>query len=95
MTDAFASFRAGLGDPVEHAAAITPDDDADLGNSTRFIWVGGAGNLDVTLVGGERVLIENIAQGTMLALRAQRVHANDTASPPVTSTTATKLVGFW
>lgn len=73
--------------PGEHAFAITPNNSTDLEHVTRGIWVGGAGNLNVDLWGGETVLFSGIAAGTLLPLCVTRVRS--------TSTTATLLVGIY
>lgn len=87
MADTFASFAAGLTAPAEHAAAITPNDGADLANTTRGIYVGGSGNLKVTMVGGEQVTFTGLAAGIIHPIRAARVWS--------TGTTATSIVGVY
>lgn len=73
--------------PYSHAAAVTPADGADLTDWARGIWVGGAGNLRVTTVGGETVTFSGVPAGTMLDVMVKRVLA--------TSTTATLIVAVW
>lgn len=76
--------------PALKSFAITPNDSADLPVFTRYIWVGGAGALKVTLVGDDGdhtgVVMSAVPAGTMLKIAARRVYATGTA--------ATLLIGF-
>lgn len=87
MADPFALSSAGLGSPAEHAAAITPNDAADLPTVARAIYIGGAGNVKADVVGGETVTFTGLAAGSVLSMRIKRVHA--------IGTTATNLVALW
>lgn len=71
--DKFTGSDAQRVNPVEHAFAITPDDDADLTAVTRGIWVGVGGDLAVIMQGGEEVTFTGIADGTLLPIRVSRV----------------------
>jgi hypothetical protein len=73
--------------PASDAEAITPSDDADLAAATRAIWVGGAGNVQVTMLGGQEVVFVGVQAGSLLPIRVVRVHE--------ASTTATNLVGIY
>ncbi len=86
MADDFSTYRPGLGSPYARAEAITPNDSTDLTNSTRAIWIGGAGNVKVDTVEGDTVTLVGALVGTILPIRARRVYA--------TGTTATNLVGL-
>lgn len=72
--------------PASHAAAITPDDDNNLTETTRAIWVGGAGDLTAIMRSGETVTFAGVPAGTLLPVRVTRV---------LESSTATDLVGVW
>jgi hypothetical protein len=85
--DSFGTFAPGLSDPATHGATITPSDSTALANATRAIYVGGAGDLAVKLVGGEQVTLTGVTAGTIYPLRAAYVLS--------TGTTATNLVGLW
>lgn len=85
--DIFRTNSYGITWPSEHAFAITPNDDADLPFVTRGIYIGGAGNVRVTTLGGETVDYKNLAVGMTHEGRIKRVHA--------TGTTATDIVGKW
>lgn len=87
MADAFSRYYAHLSDPAENAAAVTPNDTTDLPNFSRYIYVGGAGNLQVTLVGGTTVTYTGLTAGSRHPLRVSRVHS--------TGTTATSIVAEW
>ena len=68
--------------PATGHAAVTPSDTVDLATPSRAIYIGGAGNIVVT-VGGADVTYA-VAAGTTLNVVASRIKA--------TSTTATGIV---
>ncbi|WP_240504337.1 spike base protein, RCAP_Rcc01079 family [Tsuneonella mangrovi] len=73
--------------PAEDCFAITPDDVAELATAPKAIYVGTGG--DVTLVplhGSAPVTFRNVADSSVLAIRARAIHA--------TGTTATDIVGL-
>lgn len=74
--------------PASHAFNITPSDAANLANNTRYVFVGGAGNLKVDTVGGETLMITGLTAGSVLPLRVKKVYATG-------GTTATNLVGLY
>lgn len=53
----------------------------------RGVYVGGAGDLDVTLAGGSRVLFSAVPVGVVLPIQVKTIH--------MTTTTATKLTFGW
>lgn len=74
--------------PAEHAFVVTPSNTDDLAHATRGLWVGGAGNISVDLVGGETaVVFVGVAAGTLLPLAVTKVRSS--------STTATSIVGIY
>lgn len=73
--------------PYNHAFPITPSNTVDLQQETRAIYVGGAGNLNVTLTDGIGVQFQAVPVGTILPISARRVAA--------VGTTATYLIGLW
>jgi hypothetical protein len=77
----------GLTQAAYDGAAITPSDTVPLANWSRWVFVGGAGNLAVTMVGGETVTFTGLVANTLLPIRATLIK--------VTGTTATNLVAFW
>lgn len=84
MTDHFKTHAIGMSDPIQNAAAVTPDDAADLANTTRAVFVGTGGNLRVTLATGDTVTFANVGAGWH-PLRVTRVWA--------TGTSASNIVG--
>jgi hypothetical protein len=86
MTDRFNSRAEGLTAPARHGFAITPADGADLGELTRALYVGGAGNITLVMASGAELLLSGVPAGSLLPLRVRRVKA--------TGTTATALVGL-
>lgn len=69
-----------------NAKAITPSDSAVLDPPPAAVWVGGAGNLAVVLVGGQTLTITGAAVNTIYPFKVKQVLA--------TGTTATGIVGL-
>jgi hypothetical protein len=86
MPDRFDNHTSSLVGPASHGFAITPSDVNDLEETTRALYVGGAGDIVLALVSGAELTIANVAAGTVLPLRTNAVKA--------TGTTATALVGL-
>ncbi|WP_425041412.1 spike base protein, RCAP_Rcc01079 family [Primorskyibacter sp. S187A] len=86
MSDDFATHQPSLTSPAAAAAEITPSDAQPLPNVTRAIYVGGAGDLRVTLVNGDIVTLSGAQAGMVYPLRVRQVMA--------TGTTATAIVGL-
>ena len=84
--DIFEDRSSGLESPGSHAAPVTPSDSTDLTTASRALYVGGPGDLVLTLVGGSTVTLKNLAAG-WVPLRTQRVHAS--------GTTAADIVAVW
>jgi len=74
-------------DSYSHAFVITPNNAVDLPQETRAIYVGGAGNLNVTLTDGYGVQFQAVPVGTILPIAAKRVAS--------VGTSATYLLGLW
>ncbi len=77
----------GLDSPAGNAAAVSPSDSVDLTVMTRGLWVGGAGNIVVTMRGGGDVTFSGIPAGTLLPISVSRVKS--------TLTTATLIIALW
>lgn len=73
--------------PAHYAVAVTPNDGADLADTSRALYIGGAGDVKVDMLGSGTVTFVGVAAGTVLPLRADRVYA--------TGTTATSIVALW
>ena len=87
MSDKFSNYHSGLESPAERAFAITGNDSTDLTVFPRAIYVGGAGNVKVTTLGGDTVTLNGAVAGSILPVRVVRVFS--------TGTTATNLIGLY
>lgn len=87
MTDTYKTFARSLTSPPENAAEITPADAATLPHVTRALYVGGAGDVALRMLGGAEVTFRGLAAGTLMPIRADMVKR--------AGTTATGLVGLW
>lgn len=85
MTDTFAAYSTGIDSPATYAAAVTPNDAADLAVAGRALYVGTAGNLAVVTVGGSAVTLSGVSG--WVPVRVARVLA--------TGTTASDIVVLW
>ena len=85
--DQFSDHATSLESPAAGAVAITPSDSVDLTHVTRAIYVGGGGDLAVTMKDGGNTIFKNMIGGTVIAIRASRVL--------VAGTTATNIVGMY
>lgn len=87
--DGFSSFRSSLESPAADAVAVSPHDTNELSRVTRALYVGGAGNLVVTMAGtgGGDVTFTGVPAGTILPIRVKKVLS--------TNTTATSIVALW
>lgn len=74
------------GDPASALETITPSNTIDLGHVTRYLYVGVAGNVQVTMQNGTIGNLGTLAAGHLHELRVRRVW--------VTGTTATGIVGL-
>lgn len=74
--------------PYGGAAAVAPNDGADLAvKPTRGLFIGGAGNLKVTMEDGSTPTFTGVVAGSVLRLKVVRVWA--------TGTTATNILGLY
>lgn len=74
-------------DPIRSAVAITPHDTNELDVMTRAIYVGGAGNLVVTMADNVDATFYNVLAGTVLPIQIKRVKS--------TGNTATNILGMY
>lgn len=86
MPDQFEDNSSGLDSPASDAFAIAPADGADLAQTVRAIYVGGAGDISLVTKGGTTLTFTGLQAGSILPVRAARVR--------LTSTTATGLIGM-
>lgn len=72
---------ADYADPSTKVAVVTASDSTDL-TGVRALYVGGAGDVSVRMIGAPSttVVISTVAAGTILPLRVTRVMAATTAT---------------
>ena len=88
MADQIFNHAAGLESPAWTAAAVTPNNGADLPRiATRGLYIGGDGDVSVVMSGGGTVTFAGLVSGTILPVRVDRVR--------VTDTTATNIVALY
>ena len=85
--DLFKDLPPSLTAPATDATSLTPSDTAVLSPIPRAIFIGQAGDVTVEMQGGQVVTYSNVQGGTVLAIRALRVHQ--------TGTTASAIVSMW
>lgn len=61
MADPYDSVASGMDSPASSAEAITPNDSADLTTIPRALLIASAGNLKVTMKGGQTVTLPVVA----------------------------------
>lgn len=76
-----------IGLSARNAAVVTASDSTDLDYTTRAVYVGTGGNLNVDMAGGQTVVIPGVPDGAFLPISVNRVRS--------TSTTASGIVAFW
>lgn len=85
--DQFAGAGHNILAPFADAAAVTPDDNADLTFATRGLMVGAAGDVAVQMLKTKAVVtLRALQPGTVYPIRVSRVMA--------AGTTATNIVGL-
>jgi hypothetical protein len=88
MSDPFSNHESGLTSPARNAAAVTPNDGADLAVAARALYIGaGSGGLKVTMQGGQDVTFAGLSVGVLYPFSVTRVWA--------TGTTASSIVAIW
>jgi hypothetical protein len=70
---------------ARHVVDVDTDDAVDLDDPSDALWVGGAGTVKVTTVGGQDVTISGVAAGTLLPIRVTRVWENGTSATLIQS----------
>ena len=87
MSDNFATYYTELNSPAQDAFVVSPSNSANLTHFSRALYIGGGGNVAITTVKGTNVTFANVAGGSILPVRAQKVLS--------TGTTATLIVGLY
>jgi len=85
--DVFSRFRQENFSPLTHAVAVTPHNTNELSYVTRAVYVGGLGDVAVTMQDSGNVTFADVPAGTILPIRVKIVKA--------TGTTATDIIGLW
>lgn len=90
MADRFQQDEVLLGDVLCDGFAVTPSNTTVFSQATRSLWIGGAGNVSVELIGYSgtsttNVVFYNVPAGTMLNVRAQRVYSTNTTATLITA----------
>lgn len=66
---------------------VTPSDSTDItgsnSNTPATLFVGVGGNIDVVTLGGSRLLLKNIADGSFLPIQVTRVNAANTTATDI------------
>lgn len=78
---ALTHLQAHLNDstgPCRHAAAVTPNDSADLTHVCRALYVGTTGDVAVITLGGNTVTFVAVPAGAILPVVCTRVLADGT-----------------
>lgn len=73
--------------PAQGATLLTPSDSADLAIPSRGLYVGGTGNVKVTMRGGDTLLFTGLAAGVIHPISVVRVWS--------TTTTATSIIAVY
>lgn len=82
--NAFIGYSSKLDSPATGGEAVTPSDSADLGYTSRGIYVGTAGNVAAVMLNGAVLTFKNVPAGTLLPIRCSRINnTNTTASDMV------------
>lgn len=72
--------QGGITSPPSDAFAITPDDDAELAEVTRGIYVGTSGDLHVLMHSGAEVTFQNMVAGCIHPMRVKKVFEDSTVT---------------
>jgi len=79
--DAFETTADSPTAPSSHCFAITPDDNADVQQITKAIYIGGGGDVSILPVRSSTpVIFRNVPAGAMLDVRVRKVFTTDTTA---------------
>ena len=82
-TDNFSRQQTLTSDPATNAVLITPSDSVDLTSVSRAVYVGGAGDMKVTMQDSGTVLFSGIPAGTTLPIRVSRIWSTTTTASTI------------
>ena len=81
--DEFNAHAPGLESPANRAETVSPSDSLDLTHVSRAIYVGGTGDLAVTMKEGGSVTFKNVIGGTVVAIRASSILSAGTTATDI------------
>ena len=82
--DRFSDYADNVTAPAMRAAGVAPSDSAVLADIPKALYIGTAGHLSVILVGDSvAVTFRNVAAGTILPVRAQKVMLTGTTAADI------------
>ena len=87
MSDDWKRLSPTIGSHARHGAAVTPDDDNDLSDHARALYVGGGGDVELVTLGGDTLVFKSVPAGAILPVATVRVRA--------AGTTATHILALW
>lgn len=77
--DQYRSASRNIRNSAEKSFSVSPHDDNDLAVVTRGLWIGGAGDVSLILLGDtDPQLFEGVQAGSLLPFRVKRVRATGT-----------------
>lgn len=85
--DSFSRFQTQDFSPLTRAASVTPHNTNELEFVTRALYVGGAGDVAVTMQDSGEVTFVEVPAGTVLPIRVKVVKS--------TGTDATSIIALW
>ncbi len=83
MSDSFASHADTAEAPARRAAAVVPNDGADLAEVPKCLWVAAAGTVSIVAVndaGNAGTAMGNLPAGAVIPVRVRRVRATGTTA---------------
>lgn len=80
MNDRFATAQPSLSGPASSGFPVTPNDGADLAETTRALYIGTGGTLAVRMLSGATLTFTGVAAGSLLPVRVVRVLATGTTA---------------
>ena len=81
MADNFNIFDSDLSSPGKNAYNVTPSDGADLSFTSRALYVGTSGNINVIMAGDTaNTTFTNVQNGTTLPIRVKKVWTTGTTA---------------
>lgn len=85
MTQLYNRAPETLDSPSSKAEVVTPSDVTDLPYLTRYLYVGGTGNITAVMADGSVVLFSAVPVGTILPIQVSRVNATATTATLITA----------